>query len=573
MESSDLSPLEASQAPDLHHQGMSPNTAQTAVREEHGGDAGAMRRQHESLQVEASDGMRSHQEAVAVRAMAVAMTTAAGSPGREPAVATGPQGGLQFPEGAEQHALFHQGPDVEAHGMAAAWGGGSPATGRVLPIWMQRLGAFFQEMRASQTTGAPPWMPSPFPSTPVSTNGRRMLGSPNTDPGPAAIQPLFSREQRAQVRQMERRAPLLYGSGAGQGRGEASSGGSTAEAVQEEVRRQLRGVMDELAESKREASNLRAEVQRLRGQAEPLSMVMPQPEGLPRVFGGYLTDGTGATGVSGSAPTSMPMPGVSGSAPTSMSMPGVSGSAPTSMSMPGVSGSAPTAMSMPGVSGSAPTAMSMPGVSGSAPTAMSMPGVSGPAATSVSMPQTSGSAPTPLSMSRVPGTEVGQLGESGGQAGAVEAPRTSATHAASEGAGDTVTKLLQGLEAVLTKSQTKTQEEVTKSVVEAPKLAELSEASAIDFGDWIHCLENVMGDLSASSSEWWRAVLEDPQTYYQKYVEEDQFARLALKPTLSTEAADSKWTRVDRRGAALILSAVPEDVKKELVASRSRTTL
>ena len=145
---------------------MSPNTAQTAVREEHGGDAGAMRRQHESLQVEASDGMRSHQEAVAVRAMAVAMTTAAGSPGREPALAMGPQGGLQFPEGAEQHALFHQGPDVEAHGMAASWGGGSPATGRVLPIWMQRLGAFFHEMRASQTTGAPPWMPSPFPSTP-----------------------------------------------------------------------------------------------------------------------------------------------------------------------------------------------------------------------------------------------------------------------------------------------------------------------------------------------------------------------------------------------------------------------
>eukprot|EP00439_Symbiodinium_sp_Y106_P074903 s1476_g14.t1 len=53
------------------------------------------------------------------------------------------------------------------------------------------------------------------------------------------------------------------------------------------------------------------------------------------------------------------------------------------------------------------------------------------------------------------------------------------------------------LEAVLTKSSTKAQEEVTKSAVEAPKLAELSEASAIDFGDWIHCLENVMGEAGA----------------------------------------------------------------------------
>ena len=82
-----------------------------------------------------------------------------------------------------------------------------------------------------------------------------------------------------------------------------------------------------------------------------------------------------------------------------------------------------------------------------------------------------------------------------------------------------------------------------------------------------------MGDLSANSGEWWKAVSEDAQAYYQKYVEEDQFVRLALKPTPSPEAANSKWMRVDRRGAALILGAVPEEVKKELVASRSRTTL
>eukprot|EP00439_Symbiodinium_sp_Y106_P044328 s2505_g5.t1 len=110
---------------------------------------------------------------------------------------------------------------------------------------------------------------------------------------------------------------------------------------------------------------------------------------------------------------------------------------------------------------------------------------------------------------------------------------------------------------------------VTKSVVEAPKLAEPSEASAIDFGDWVHCLENVMGDLSTNSGEWWRAVLEDAQDYYRKYMEEDQFARLMLKPVASPEVADSKWMRVDRRGAALIMSAVPDEVKRELVAART----
>ena len=194
-----------------------------------------------------------------------------------------------------------------------------------------------------------------------------MLGSPKTESGPNTAQPLFSKEQRAQVRQMERRAPLLYGVPGGQGRGETSSGGSTAEAVQEEVRRQLRGVMDELAESRREAGSLRAEVERLRNKAETPPTVMPRPEGLPRVFGGYLVDGNGtamsmgAMGASGLAPTSLSMPQVSGSASTSLPMPGVSGAAPTSLLMPGVSGAAPTSLPMPGVSGSAPTSLPMRG--------------------------------------------------------------------------------------------------------------------------------------------------------------------------------------------------------------------
>ena len=34
--------------------------------------------------------------------------------------------------------------------MAAAWGGASPATRRVIPLWMQRLGAFFR--RCEQIT-------------------------------------------------------------------------------------------------------------------------------------------------------------------------------------------------------------------------------------------------------------------------------------------------------------------------------------------------------------------------------------------------------------------------------------
>ncbi|CAE7716201.1 unnamed protein product [Symbiodinium sp. CCMP2456] len=105
-------------------------------------------------------------------------------------------------------------------------------------------------------------------------------------------------------------------------------------------------------------------------------------------------------------------------------------------------------------------------------------------------------------------------------------------------------------------------------MVDAPKLPEVTETSAVDFGDWLHCVENVMGDLSANSAEWWKGVIEDAMDYYKKYQEADQFGRLALKPEPSVDAVDPKWSRVDRRGASILLASTPE-----VVAARARTTL
>ncbi|CAE7228572.1 unnamed protein product, partial [Symbiodinium sp. CCMP2456] len=138
------------------------------------------------------------------------------------------------------------------------------------------------------------------------------------------------------------------------------------------------------------------------------------------------------------------------------------------------------------------------------------------------------------------------------------------------GAGDPLDRLLQGLEKVIKGTKP---EEISKSVVEAPKLPEVTETSAVDFGDWLHCVENVMGDLSASSAEWWKNVVEDAMDYYKKYQDADQFGRLALKPELSVDTADPKWSRVDRRGASILLASTPDEIRRDLVAARARTTL
>ena len=135
------------------------------------------------------------------------------------------------------------------------------ATRRTAPAWIQRLGAFFHEMRSQQTA----WPPSPMGSRSAYKICAKLSwltgwGSPV----------LLSPEQQEQLRRMEQRAPLLYGPPRAErpAEGNGSSGGSNYEAVQEEVKRQLRGVVSQLEASRREAQDLREEVEFLRAARE-----------------------------------------------------------------------------------------------------------------------------------------------------------------------------------------------------------------------------------------------------------------------------------------------------------------
>ena len=590
--------LETQITPDAQ-QGMSPNTA-SAREDLRMGELGSSQRSGVG------------ETSLALRAMAVA------SPGHQMEQSWGQrtpeqrQGAeMVMPAVGEDGPVVGQGAQALVMGAvrtgdanmseAAAWSMEAFGTRRNLPTWVQRIGTFFQEMRSQQAAG-PLWPPSPFPSPPTSRVRQRTVASPPSEG--AREDALFSREQWRQLQDMEGRAPLLYGGGAGGSSrsGEGSSGESTREAVEAEVRRQMQGILGQLETSRQEASQLRLEVQRLR-----------------------------AASVSGPAEASLSMPPVSGPAAASLSMPPVSGPAATSLSMPPVSGLATTSLSMPPVSGPAATSLSMPPVSGPATTSLSMPPVSG-SAVALSMSSVSAAvegqaratanpfSPTdrpldlPAGVRRVGFEEVpeGPVGEPevyggylhGGSAKAV-APTTmrpldvvprngnagvpsrvqgavgeGTTHPeappASQGAtkeSDSVTKLLEGLERVISGKGSKIQEEVGRVSIEVPKLPEMSDTASVDFGDWLHCLENAMSDISAGSAEWWGLVREAAQTYYDKYQAADQFARIAMKPVASKDLMESRWTRVDRRGASLILGAVPEEIRRELVATRARSTL
>ena len=334
----DVSPAEVRQ------QGMSPNTA------------GATAATDVPMRAEDTAMVAGNREQnVEMRAMTVAMAAdqSPSTPMWSPMMAGARQGDgsqAQLVDTATQ-------PLGQMNAAQASWS--MMSTRRATPVWIQRLGAFFHEMRGQQVM----WPPSPMGSPPQRSQVRP-AGSPDTDPGLWAQPTLLTQEQQEQLRRMEQRAPLLYGpQGRSERAQEGSSGGSTYEAVQDEVKRQLRGVVSQLEASKREAQGLREEVEQLRAEqhhaaAAAAARNMRPPAGPPTTLGGYLT---GQVSSGNAALTALT----------------VSGDA--ALTAPTVSGDA--ALRTPTVSGSA--ALRAPTVSGFA--GLSAPTVSGPSAMSTSM--------------------------------------------------------------------------------------------------------------------------------------------------------------------------------------------
>ena len=118
-------------------------------------------------------------------------------------------------------------------------------------------------------------------------------------------------------------------------------------------------------------------------------------------------------------------------------------------------------------------------------------------------------------------------------------------------------------------------EVVKPGISELPKLPELSETSCIDIGDWVHSLQCPMGDLSNGSTGWWKELLQCLDRFYNTYLESSNIVKLSLKPETFATAylKEEKWSRVDKRATSMILSALPEAVRAEVLALRLTGTL
>lgn len=92
------------------------------------------------------------------------------------------------------------------------------------------------------------------------------------------------------------------------------------------------------------------------------------------------------------------------------------------------------------------------------------------------------------------------------------------------------------------------------------------ETSALGFGDWLTLIDPMIADISYSSGEWWSFVMEEVRKTYEDWLQKDPLGRLRLQ-VKRTETIEA-WPRAEKRAINMLLQAIPEKLKLELVSSR-----
>ena len=93
--------------------------------------------------------------------------------------------------------------------------------------------------------------------------------------------------------------------------------------------------------------------------------------------------------------------------------------------------------------------------------------------------------------------------------------------------------------------------------------------SPLIFQDWIEVISTGMKDLSDNSGAWWEAVLRTVEESYARWLGATQLERLSIKPEGAEYAVTGRWARVNARACQLLLNAVPEGVRSDLIARRA----
>ena len=112
-------------------------------------------------------------------------------------------------------------------------------------------------------------------------------------------------------------------------------------------------------------------------------------------------------------------------------------------------------------------------------------------------------------------------------------------------------------------------EVVRTGVMELPALQQCNPAQGpLQLGDWLLMIEPVAADMSTTSQEWWSEMTKAVETWYQQHMSMNPLDRISHEVKPPPQLVQDRWQRLERRMSTMLLQAVPEGVRDELVAGR-----
>ena len=107
----------------------------------------------------------------------------------------------------------------------------------------------------------------------------------------------------------------------------------------------------------------------------------------------------------------------------------------------------------------------------------------------------------------------------------------------------------------------------TTSLTQLPDHKGGAEAS-IRFNDWLEITTTTMTDVSERSGQWWAAVLLVVRAAYTRWLSATHLERLAIYPEGMDELCGDPWSRMNARACTMLLGAMPQELKGDMVAQQ-----
>ena len=143
---------------------------------------------------------------------------------------------------------------------------------------------------------------------------------------------------------------------------------------------------------------------------------------------------------------------------------------------------------------------------------------------------------------------------------------------------DAIAKGIQQLQELqvqsLRKEEDGSPEQIKTTVTNLPTLRAPSDDQAgVQLQDWLALVSTCMQDLSMSSGKWWEEVMSEVAKAYMVWLAATPLERLQVKPSGESKLTTGKWTRLNARSCTMVLGALDEVVKEDLVSRRATNSI